>query len=124
MRISPSLIMKIVAPDSKNVSVTKHMLTHARNLINKCPVCAAKIKDSKLLSIKFDLCMIASNTLVFDNDIVIELATNAHHRFFDAVDTLPTLRQSNSQLRVWESRSGWHIGGTTLIVRRSWLIGR
>src|SRR5258708_26461137 len=115
MRISPSLVIKIVAPNSKNIPVTKHMLAHTWNLIDKCPICTTKIKDSKLLSIKFDLCVVASNAFIFNNDIVIELTANAYHRFFDAIDALTTLWQTNSQLHMREWRSRWHIGGTTLI---------
>ena len=82
-----SFEVKVITTNRETVSSAQRVLAHPRRAIDGNAIGATEIIDGKLsVGFEFDLSMIARNTLIFNDDIVVELATNFDDRFFDAID--------------------------------------
>ena len=68
------------------------MVAHIGRFVDGDAVGAAKVKDGELtIRLIFDLCVIARDTFVFNDDIIAELAAYINDWFFDLVGLLARL---------------------------------
>ena len=100
----PSLKVEVIVADGEMVTAVQRVLAQMGCAVHRDAVGAAEIKDDELpIRLIFDLSMVARDALVFDDNIITELATNIDDRFFDLVDLLTCLRQANSEPCRWHS---------------------
>ena len=82
-----SLEEKVITTNGEIISTAQGMLAQVRCAIHGYAIGAAEIIDGKLsIGFEFYLSMIARDAFIFNDDIVVKLATNFDDRFFDAVD--------------------------------------
>ena len=98
MNISQSLKVKIITAYGEIVTIAQDMVALIWRPIDGNAIGAAKIKNGELpIRLELDLSVISRDTLILNNNIVIQLAANFDDRFLNVIYLLAGLRQLDAQ---------------------------